>query len=133
VNAEFDNTGRSTAVSVPEGRWYLEKDAVPTTSEARPRPNPVDPTPDSVVIPHPDVVWTQVNDEVVVFSASTATSFVLDSMAALLWESLDPGAALVDLLRVISDNFAVDLERVMSDFLPLVALWLHNGILVEVS
>ena len=97
-------------------------------------------SPDFVKIPlsirvrhSPDAFWVPIGSELVVHSVSRATSHVLDAMAGLLWQCIDGESRIEAILDDISDVYDVELDRVVDDFLPIVASWLNDGILEVVN
>lgn len=71
--------------------------------------------------------------EVVVHHYGQATAYLLDPMAAVLWQCLDGETALAEVFADIADVVAVPLDTVARDCLPVVQSWLAAGIVADDS
>ena len=102
---------------------------VADTAEERPDPRLAG----QVVLRHePHVVWVAVGDELVVHRVDPPTSFVLNALAGLVWQCLDGGSPLGEILDDIADAFGQDRIQVRADCAPVVALWLGQQLVEEV-
>jgi len=79
---------------------------------------------DSRILPHPDVIWREVDGEVVLLNVGTGQYFGLDAIGSQVWillQSADPkGANLETLCTLVTDQFDVDLATAQSDLAALV-------------
>lgn len=69
-----------------------------------------------------DLVWREVQDEVVVLEVTTATYLTLNSSAKLLWLSLSGGATVTELASALVDRFGisdVQAEKDVREFLDV--------------
>lgn len=89
--------------------------------------------PTAVLEPSADVAWVAIGEEVVVHRPSPPTSFVLNSVAGLLWRCLDGVSSLREILDDMADAFGVERASVERDCIPLVAMWQHQHLIEEVG
>lgn len=62
-----------------------------------------------------DVVWREVDGELVVLELSTTTYLTLNGSAKALWLCLADGATSGELARVLADRYQISAEQAMSD------------------
>lgn len=105
-----------------------EVPVVYTEDEEAPLP-PVGPA--DIFVISPEATWVVLGDEVVVHHAASATSHVLDRVAALLWQCLDAESTLHDVLSDLADAFGVPLDGIVSDLATVVATWKRDGLVVR--
>ncbi|MDC0349951.1 PqqD family protein [bacterium] len=114
------------------GGWW-ETESVDVDSA----PEQSDPLPEvplaAVFCQAPRAAWTSIGTEIVVYVREAKTSFVLDGIAGLLWQSIDGESQIDEIVRDISDVFDVPFERVRDDFLPVAAQWMHDGLIERVA
>lgn len=89
--------------------------------------------PDLVLRRHADAAWVIIDDEVVVYLLRLETSWVLDRTAALLWQVLDGDAPLDEIVADFADAFSVPAAQIFEDFRAVLAEWLFDGLVEEVS
>ncbi len=85
------------------------------------------------VLAQGDVAWVALDREVVVHHAADRTGYVLDPIAAALWQCLDGESPLRDVLTDIAEVGGVPLAQITADCLPVVESWVAAGIAVVVS
>jgi hypothetical protein len=84
-------------------------------------------TPESIVRVHPDVVWRDIDGEVVVLNVSTGQYFGLDGVGSAVWMMLAPstagerapGTTIAELRDRVVDEFDVDAEIAARDLVDL--------------
>jgi hypothetical protein len=86
----------------------------------------------SVFGPVASVAWVTIGDETVVYRALGAASLVLNATAGLLWQCLDSTSSLGDILDDLADAFGTDRAEVEKDCVPVVSIWLAEGLVEEV-
>ena len=84
-------------------------------------------TQDSVVT-HGEVAWVAIDREAVVHHPAGSTAYVLDPMAAVLWQCLDGESTLADVLADIAEVVGVSLADGTEGCLPVVTSWVEAGI-----
>jgi hypothetical protein len=76
------------------------------------------------ILPHPDVVWREVDGEVVLLNVVTGQYFGLDSVGSQVWmllQSAGPeGANLQALCAMVTGEFEVDSATAESDLTALI-------------
>jgi hypothetical protein len=87
--------------------------------------------PETVLRRVPDVAWTPIADEIVVHRVLTTTSWVLNPMAGLVWQCLDGESSVEEILGDVAEVFAVNEAHVRDDFLPILEVWVREGIAEE--
>jgi hypothetical protein len=85
------------------------------------------------VLAQGDVAWVALDREVVVHHAADRTGYVLDPMAAALWQCLDGESTLGEVLADLAEVTGAPLAQVVSDCLPVVESWVAAGIAVVVD
>ncbi|MDO8392263.1 MAG: PqqD family protein [Actinomycetota bacterium] len=85
------------------------------------------------VVRHGDVAWVQVDREVVVHHHRHGKAYLLEPMAALLWQCLDGESPLAEVFADIADVVAVPVDTVANDCLPVVQSWLAAEIVADDS
>lgn len=81
----------------------------------------------------PDVLSTEIADELVLYRPSDAVSYVFNRVAGLVWQCFDGESPLGDILADVAEVFGVESQQVADDFLPVVAGWLGDEIVQEVN
>jgi len=91
-------------------------------------------TKDSAILPHPDVVWREVDGEVVLLNVVTGQYFGLDAVGSQVWillQSAGPkGANLETLSTLVTGQFDVDLATAERDLTALITDLLAQQLLV---
>jgi len=82
-------------------------------------------TKNSSILPHPDVVWREVDGEVVLLNVVTGQYFGLDAVGSQVWillQSAGPqGANLHTLCTLVTGRFEVDLATAEADLTALIS------------
>jgi hypothetical protein len=89
--------------------------------------------PSVVLRPAEGVVWVGIADELVVYRAVRPDSFVLNTVAGLLWQCLDGSSPLADIFDDLADAFGTERSNVETDCVPVVRTWLAHRLVEEVS
>ena len=88
----------------------------------------------SSILPHPDVIWREVDGEVVLLNVVTGQYFGLDAVGSQVWillQSAGPkGANLSTLSTAVTGQFEVDLATAERDLTALVHDLLAQQLLV---
>ena len=58
--------------------------------------------------PHPDVVFQNVQDDVVLVHLGTSAIYALNRTGARFWELLTAGRSRTDVVRILAEEFATD-------------------------
>ena len=89
---------------------------------------------DGSILPHPDVVWREVDGEVVLLNVVTGQYFGLDPVGSQVWillQSTGPqGANLHTLCSLVTAQFEVDLATAERDLMALINELLAQQLLV---
>jgi hypothetical protein len=75
----------------------------------------------SVRIRTDDVVWQELDDEVVVFNRASSRYLRINASAVILWRRLEGGASLDDLVSALLDAFDIDESTARRDVEAFVA------------
>ena len=67
------------------------------------------------VRPTPDVLVSQVGDELVLLDLTSEQYFGLDTVGRAIWERLTTAPSIADALAALLDEFEVDRERLLHD------------------
>ena len=86
----------------------------------------------TVLQPSPAIAWVAIGEEVVVHRVSPPSSFVLNSVAGLLWRCLDGVSPLGDIFADMAEAFGVDVDEVERDCIPVATVWNHQHLVQEV-
>ena len=62
-----------------------------------------------------DVVWREVEDELIILELSTSVYLSLNGTARHLWEELATGTTIDGLVHVLTDQYGIDSERARGD------------------
>jgi hypothetical protein len=89
-------------------------------------------TPDTLLERNPDMVTAPLGNELAMMDVDTGTYFVLDDIAAFIWERLSEKTTLRALLDALQQQYDVAPERCESDVLPFL-LKLHAKQLVRIA
>jgi hypothetical protein len=89
-------------------------------------------TPDTLLERNPDLVTAPLGDELAMMDVDTGTYFVLDEIAAFIWDQLAEKMTLASLLDALQRHYDVSPERCESDVLPFL-LKLHAKQLVRIA
>ena len=88
----------------------------------------------SAILPHPDVIWREVDGEVVLLNVGTGQYFGLDAVGSQVWillQSAGPkGANLETLCTLVTGQFDVDLPTADRDLTALIHDLLAQQLLV---
>jgi coenzyme PQQ synthesis protein D (PqqD) len=69
--------------------------------------------------PFPHVVWARHTDATVLLDAERGLYYTLNDVAGRVWELLAAGEPVIEVLRVVSDEYEVDREVLESDVTAL--------------
>lgn len=89
-------------------------------------------TTDTVVAVSPDVLWQEVQGEVILLDLGQGQYFSLDPVGCRMWKLLLGGITVGEAVEQLREVFEVDADRLRADLLELVAT-LHDRQLVTVS
>ena len=77
----------------------------------------------NAILPHPDVIWREVDGEIVLLNVATGQYFGLDAVGSQVWillQSVGPqGANLETLCSLVQSQFEVDLPTAEGDLTAL--------------
>jgi hypothetical protein len=62
-----------------------------------------------------DVVWREVEDELIVLELSTSIYLTLNGTAKHLWEGLATGSTIDGLVTMLTDRYGIDPEHARAD------------------
>lgn len=62
-----------------------------------------------------DVVWREVEDELVILELSTSTYVTLNGSAKFLWETLTNGCTLDELVMSLIGRYSISTDQALSD------------------
>ena len=89
---------------------------------------------DRAILPHPDVIWREVDGEVVLLNVGTGQYFGLDAVGSEVWillQSAGPkGAKLDTLCSMVTGQFEVDSSTAERDLTALITDLLAQQLLV---
>ena len=77
-----------------------------------------------------DVVWREVDDELVVLELSTSTYLTLNGAAKHLWETLADGATIEQLVESLVERYQIPAEQARSDTESFLAALADRALLV---
>jgi len=79
-----------------------------------------------------DTIFTQkVDDEIVLFDSKSEYYYGLDSIGAIMWESMIECSDLHLVHQKLLDRFDVDSQRLETDLLHFIEKLIENGLLRE--
>ena len=81
-----------------------------------------------IPIPHPDLIWRFVDDELVIVRPSDGQIRVLNSVAAFVWRSMDGHRTVSDLASLVCAEYEVSYSKAASDIEDLIAPLVENGL-----
>lgn len=80
--------------------------------------------------PHPDVVYREVDGEVVLLNTSTGQYYSLDAVGSRIWSLVTPGASRQVVLETLLAEFDVDEARLKADVDALVEQLVAHTLIV---
>lgn len=80
----------------------------------------------------PEVVWEELDDEVVIYNGTTKSLHVLDPIASAVWGCFDGCRDIHAVAVRLADAFLADLAVVKSDVLDIIRVLGRQGLLVGV-
>jgi hypothetical protein len=83
---------------------------------------------ETVTVP-PQVMFRLVGDEAVLLDLQSGMYFGLDPVGARMWNLLAEGRTLDDVASTVAEEYGVEVGRVQSDILELVATLRGKGLL----
>jgi len=83
---------------------------------------------ETVTVP-PQVMFRLVGDEAVLLDLQSGMYFGLDPVGARMWNLLAEGRTLADVASTVAEEYGVEVGRVQSDILELVATLRGKGLL----
>lgn len=90
--------------------------------------------PDGVYMPNREDVAAKVIDgELIVIRLSDGTYYSMDNVGTCIWELIEAGHPVTDLVRSLADRYATPVERVEADVVAFVGELLAEGLLVPVA
>ena len=81
-------------------------------------------------IPHPDLIWRFVDDELVIVRPSDGQIRVLNSVGAFIWQSMDGRRTVSDLASLVCAEYEVSLSEAESDVEDLIDPLAENGLVL---
>jgi hypothetical protein len=79
-------------------------------------PQDAEPIPDTaVLLPVDDITTSDIDDQLMVYSAATSETLLLNGTAAYVWESFDGSRTIEDVSRDVSEDFGVPYETALAD------------------
>jgi hypothetical protein len=69
--------------------------------------------------PFPHVVWARHTDATVLLDAERGLYYTLNDVAGRIWELLTAGEPVIEILRVVGDEYEVDREVLQADLTAL--------------
>jgi hypothetical protein len=79
----------------------------------------------------PELVWVQVQDEVVVLDTRTSLYSSLNHSAAKLWVALSTGTTVTELETLLQEDYGVDIETAKRDVASFVEVLREQDMLDE--
>ena len=83
---------------------------------------------ETVLVRSDDVVGAAIGDRLAMMDVDRGAYFVLDDVAAFIWERLERATAVGELLTALQQTFDVDRERCAADVLPFLSRIEERGI-----
>jgi hypothetical protein len=83
---------------------------------------------DTLRLKSDDVVWREVEDELVVLELATTTYLTLNGSARQLWLGLADGASVDVLAKLLVDQYGIPLEQATADAESFVAEMTDRGL-----
>ncbi len=87
-------------------------------------------SPATVVARHPDMLFEQVSEEVVMLSIATGKYFGLDPVGAEIWQLLSEPRSIGDLSAALIDTFDVDADTCLRDVTEFLTTLISDGSVV---
>lgn len=79
----------------------------------------------------PDVVWEELDGEVVIYDPARTTSHLLNPSAAVIWALLDGNATLAEVAADLAETFGVEPTAMLDDVSSTVAALEGQGLLAD--
>ena len=79
----------------------------------------------------PDVVWEELDGEVVIYDPAHTTSHLLNPSAAVIWALLDGSATLAEVAADLAETFGVEPTAMLDDVSSTVAALECQGLLAD--
>ena len=76
-----------------------------------------------------DVAWVEIDGEVVVYDAASASSYLLNPTGGLVWSALDGTGTLGEIAADLADAFGADPEQVAVDVIAVVVDFAGKGLI----
>lgn len=105
---------------------------VPVTYEPEPEP-PAPVFPDDRLRWAPGVAWHDLAGELVIARGSVHAAHVLNHTAGLLWQCMDGEGTVREIFADLASAFAVEVQTVEHDFVPLISDWKRDGLVVDAN
>ena len=83
--------------------------------------------------PLPHVIWTRHADATVILDAERGQYYTLNEVAGRVWELLGGGEPLVEILRLLRDDYDAPPERLKEDLESLLGRLLRAALIESVS
>jgi len=80
-----------------------------------------------------DVAWVEIDGEVVVYDAASASSYLLNPTAGLIWSALDGAGTLGEIAADLADAFDAEPEQVIVDVIVAVADFAGKGLIEGIT
>jgi hypothetical protein len=84
----------------------------------------------TLVTRHPDVHWTELDDEAVLLHLENGTYYTLNRVGTLIWSQFTGDRPLEDIARGLGERFDMDASVLRRDLLDLVGRLRQEGLVV---
>jgi thiol-disulfide isomerase/thioredoxin len=82
-----------------------------------------------VFVPADDISSSDIDDELVLYRASTTASYVLNGTAAYVWESFDGSRSIEMIAKDVAEDFGIPYETALADVREIAANFRNQGLL----
>lgn len=79
----------------------------------------------------PDLIWQQLDDNTIVVTPNSGKVRVLNGVGTLIWQQLDAGKSLTDILNLIVTTYDVEPDQAQADMERFLADLADKGILIK--
>lgn len=83
--------------------------------------------------PHPHVVWARHADATVLLDAERGLYYTLNAVGGRIWELLAAGEPVVEILKVVGDEYEVNQETAETDVITLLVKLRDIGLIERVE
>lgn len=79
---------------------------------------------------HPDVFTTEIDNQVVLLQYETGTYFTLNEVGTKVWQALEQGKTMPEILHYLLQEYAVSEKQLQQDILNLVDKLKEKGLIL---